>query len=154
MAAALYVVLAYMSWGVSPAAARIWDAPALDPALLKATALLLAELTIVTALALFFSTFSTPMLSAAMTFGLYVVGHFTDDLRNFADLVGSSPAARLVRGLSWALPNLAQFDVRADVVHGLPVAFGYIGLAYAYAAMYVAMLLAVSVLIFARRDFK
>jgi ABC-type transport system involved in multi-copper enzyme maturation permease subunit len=154
MAAALYVVLAYMSWGVSPAAARIWDAPALDPALLKATALLLAELTIVTAIALFFSTFSTPMLSAAMTFGLYVVGHFTNDLRNFADLVGSSPAARLVRGLSWALPNLAQFDVRADVVHGLPVAFGYMALAWLYAAVYVAMLLAISVLIFSRRDFR
>jgi ABC-type transport system involved in multi-copper enzyme maturation permease subunit len=154
MAGALYVVLAYMSWGVSPAAARIWDAPALDPALLKATTLLLAELTIVTAIALFFSTFSTPMLSAAMTFGLYVVGHFTNDLRNFADLVGSSAAARLARGLSWALPNLAQFDVRADVVHGVPVAAGYMGLACLYAVVYVAMLLAISVLVFSRRDFK
>jgi ABC-type transport system involved in multi-copper enzyme maturation permease subunit len=154
MAAALYVVLAYMSWGVSAEAARIWDAPALDPALLKAVALLLAELTIVTAIALFFSTFSTPMLSAALTFGLYVVGHFTNDLRNFADLLDAPAVARVSRGLSWALPNLAQFDVRADVVHGLPVSFGYMGLAGLYAAVYVAMLLTISVLIFSRRDFK
>ena len=94
------------------------------------------------------------MLSAAMTFGLYIVGHFTNDLRNFADLVDSPAAARLARGLSWALPNLAQFDVRADVLHGLPVSFGYMGLASLYAAVYVAMLLAISVLIFSRRDFK
>ena len=31
---------------------------------------------LVTAVALFFSTFSTPLLSAALTFGLYVIGHF------------------------------------------------------------------------------
>jgi ABC-type transport system involved in multi-copper enzyme maturation permease subunit len=143
-----------MSWGVSPAAARIWDAPALDPALLKATFLLLMELNVVTAIALFFSTFSTPMLSAALTFGLYIVGHFTNDLRNFADLLGSGVMAGLMRLLSWALPNLAQFDVRADVVHGQHVAAGYIGLASLYAAVYVTMLLTISVLIFSRRDFK
>ncbi|MBI3492712.1 MAG: ABC transporter permease [Acidobacteria bacterium] len=154
MAAALYLVLAYMAWGVSPQAARIWDAPALDPALLKAITLLLVELTVVTAIALFFSTFSTPLLSAALTFGFYIVGHFTNDLRNFADLVESRAATRLARGLSWVLPNLAQFDVRADVVHGQRVALGYMGIACAYAAVYVAMLLAISVLIFSRRDFK
>jgi len=154
MAAALYAVLAYMSWGVSAEAARIWDAPALDPALLKATFLLLVELTVITAIALFFSTFSTPMLSAALTVGMYLVGHFTNDLRNFADLLDSRAVAGFMRVLSWALPNLAQFDVRADVVHGQPVAFGYMGLASAYAAIYVAMLLMISVLIFSRRDFK
>src|SRR2546425_9453739 len=35
MAAALYAVLAYMSWGVAPEVAKVWDAPALDPALLE-----------------------------------------------------------------------------------------------------------------------
>ena len=69
MAAALYAVLAYMSWGVPPEQAAAWDAPALDPALLKAIGLILVELMLVTAIALFFSTFSTPMLSAALTFG-------------------------------------------------------------------------------------
>jgi ABC-type transport system involved in multi-copper enzyme maturation permease subunit len=154
MAVALYAVLAYMSWGVSPQAARAWDAPALDPALLKAIALLFVELTIVTAIALFFSTFSTPMLSAALTFGLYVVGHFTNDLRNFADLLGSPVAQWLARGLSWLLPNLAQFDVRADVVHGQLVPFGYMGLTVAYAIVYITILLAISVTVFSRRDFK
>ena len=36
MAVALYAVLAYMAWGVAPEAALAWDAPALDPAMLKA----------------------------------------------------------------------------------------------------------------------
>src|SRR5947209_9477619 len=57
MAAALYLVLAYMAWGVAPDAAKAWDAPALDPALLKAIGLIFVELMLVTAIAWFFSTF-------------------------------------------------------------------------------------------------
>ena len=154
MTASLYAVLAYMSWGVTPAAQSVWDAPALDPALLEAIGLILVELMLITAIALFFSTFSTPMLSAALTFGLYIVGHFTSDLRNFQDVVDSPAAARLARGLYWVLPNLAQFDVKAAVVHGQPVSAGYLAVTIAYAAVYIAMLLAVSALIFSRRDFK
>jgi len=72
------------------------------------------------------------MLSAALTFGLYVVGHFSADLRNFQQVVDSPLAARLARGLYWVLPNLAQFDIKADVVHGQPVAAGYVVLAITY----------------------
>jgi ABC-type transport system involved in multi-copper enzyme maturation permease subunit len=154
MAAALYVVLGYMSWGVSPEIQRAWGAPGLDPALLKAIGLILVELMLVTSIALFFSTFSSPMLSAACTFGLFIVGHFSGDLRNFQDVVDSPGAARLARGLYWVLPNLSPFDVKADVVHGIPVTARYMGLTIAYASLYIAMLLVISSLIFSRRDFK
>jgi ABC-type transport system involved in multi-copper enzyme maturation permease subunit len=154
MAGALYAVLIYMSWGVSADAQLAWDAPALDPALLKAVALILVELMLVTAMALFFSTFSTPMLSAAFTFGLFIAGHFSADLRNFDQVVDSPAAVRFARGLYWILPNLAQFDVKGRVVHGLPVSLGYMALAAAYAALYVSMLLAVAMFVFSRRDFK
>jgi len=83
MAAAQYAVLAYMRWGVPETVARAWEAPPLDPALLIAIGLILVELMLVTAIAVFFSTFSTSMLSAALTFGLFIVGHFSADLRNF-----------------------------------------------------------------------
>ncbi len=154
MAAALYVVLGYMSWGFAPEVQRAWDSPALDPALLKAVGLILVELMLVTSIAVFFSTFSTPILSAAFTFALFIVGHFSSDLRNFQDVVDSPGAARLARGLYWVLPNLAPFDVKADVVHGIPVPARYIGLTLAYAALYITMLLVISSFIFSRRDFK
>jgi ABC-type transport system involved in multi-copper enzyme maturation permease subunit len=154
MAAALYVVLGYMAWGV-PAPQRLaWDAPALDPAMLKAIVLIFVELMLVTAIALFFSTFSSPILSAAFTTALYIVGHFSSDLRNFRQVVASPAAATLARGLYWVLPNLAQFDVKADVVHGVHVPAGYMAIAVAYAAAYIGALLAVATLIFSRRDFK
>lgn len=154
MAAALYLVLGYMSWGISPDLARTWDAPALDPALLKAIGLILVELMLVTAIALFFSTFSTPILSAAFTFGLFIVGHFSADLRNFQDVVASPAAGRLARGLYWVLPNLAQFDIKADVVHGKVVPAAHVGVAVAYAVLYISMLLVISIAVFSRRDFK
>src|SRR5262249_34687690 len=154
MAAALYAMLAYMAWSVPAEVERAWDAPALDPAILKAIALILLELMIITATAVFFSTFSTPILSAALTFGLFIVGHFSADLRNFEQVVNSPATAKLARGLYWILPNLAQFDVKAQVVHAQPVTFGYIALASAYAAVYVGVLLVAAVAIFSRRDFK
>ena len=154
MAAALYLVLAYMAWGVAPDVARTWDAPATDPALLEAVALILVELMLVTAIAVFFSTFSTPILSAAFTFGFFIVGHFSGDLRSLQDVLQSPAAAALARGLYWILPNLSQFDVKSAVVHGQPVSAGYMGVAIAYGAVYIAMLLVVATVIFSRRDFK
>mgnify|MGYP003348862855 CR=1 FL=1 len=154
MALALYGVLAYMAWMAGPAAAAAWDAPALDPALLKAVALTFVELSIVTAIALFFSTFSTPMLSAAFTVGFFIAGRFSTDLRNFNDVVESPAVAMLAKGLYWILPNLGPFDIRAQVVHGQPVAAGYLLLTSAYGFIYIAALVIVSITIFARRDFK
>ena len=154
MTAALYLVLSYMAWMAGPDAAKAWDAPALDPAMLKAVGLTFVELAIVTAIALFFSTFSTPMLSAAFTFGLFVAGRFSADLRNFNDVVQAPAAAALARTLYWVLPNLSPFDVRAQVVHGLPVPAGYLAVTCAYGVLYIGALLVASVAVFSRRDFK
>ena len=154
MAIALYAVLAYMRWGVPPAVEGVWDAPALDPALLKAIYLIFVELMIVTAIALLFSTYSSPLLSAAFTFGLTIVGQYSPDLRNFQDVLDSPVAQAIARGLYWVLPNLTPFDVKARVVHGLPVTARYLASTTAYAALYIACLLVVSVIVFSRRDFK
>lgn len=154
MAAALYMVLVYMSWGVPLDVQRAWDTPALDPILLKAVILIFIELMVATAIALCFSTFSTPILSAALTFGFVIAGHFSADLRNFDQVVESRAAARVARGLYWVLPNLSQFDVKTQVVHGQAVPVGYMMMVTAYGLLYIAMLLAVAMFVFSRRDFK
>ena len=154
MAAALYAVLAYMNWSFPEPVRQAWEAPALDPALLTAFLLILAQLLVMTAVALFFSTFSSPMLSAVFTFGLFVVCHFNADLKNFEAVVASRPVAWLARTLYYVLPNLAPFDIKSQVVHGQPVAAGYVGLTLLYAAVYTATLLGAASLIFARRDLK
>jgi len=154
MSTALAVVLGVMSSFEDPIARTAWEAPAIDPRMLKAIWLTFAELSIVTAIALFFSTFSTPLLSAAFTFGLFVAGRFSADLRNFNQVVESPAAAALARGLYWILPNLAPFDVRSQVVHAQPVPMGYLAITTGYAIIYIAALLIASLVIFSRRDFK
>ncbi|HEY7290907.1 MAG TPA: ABC transporter permease [Vicinamibacterales bacterium] len=154
MTAALYLVLAYMRWGIDPVIERAWDAPALDPRLLQAIALIFVELLFVTGIALFFSSFSTPLLSAALTFGVVIVGHFSADLRNFQDVIDAPAAQMVARGVYWLLPNLAQFDIKSQVVHGQTVPAAYLALSTGYALLYVMMLLLVACYVFSRRDFK
>jgi ABC-type transport system involved in multi-copper enzyme maturation permease subunit len=154
MTAALYAVLAVYSWTASANARAAWEAPAVDPALLKAALLILVELAVVTALALLFSTFSGPVLSAAFTAGLAIAGHFNADLKNFETAIDSQPLIWLTHVLYYVLPNLASFDVKTQVVHALPVTVGYIVWSIAYAGVYITALLLLAMLIFARRDFK
>jgi ABC-type transport system involved in multi-copper enzyme maturation permease subunit len=154
MTAALYLVLGYMAWMASPEMAAAWERPALDPHLLKAIVLTFMELSLVTAIAVFFSTFSTPILSATFTFGLFLAGRFSADLRNFQQVVDAPLTAAALRSLYWILPNLAPFDVRAQVVHGVPVGAGYLALMIAYGCLYSGALVMAAALIFSRRDFK
>ena len=154
MAAVWYAVLAFMSHGVPQDIVRSWDAPATDPRMLIAVALIFEQLLLVVALAVFFSTFCEPLWAAVFTLGLYVAGHFCAELRGFDAIVGDSPLRYLTTGLSYILPNMAMFDVKSAVVHGQVVPVGYVATATAYAASFVLVLVTAAVRIFSRRDFK
>ena len=153
MTAAFYGVLFYMKT-VNPAVEAAALTPTLDPRLMVAIALILSELMVVTALALFFSTFSSPLLATVLTLGLWVAGHFNADLRNFESVIDNAAVAWIARVSYYVLPNLAPFDVKAEVVHGIPVTLRHVGLTLAYAAIYTGVLLTAAVAIFRRRDFK
>jgi Cu-processing system permease protein len=154
MAAALYAVLGAMAWLSPPAVVAALDAPPLDPRMLVAIGLIFVQLALVTALALFFSTFSSPILSAVFTLGLYIVGQFNADLKHFEQVVESPVAVWMARILYYLLPNLAPFDIKALVVHGQPVSAGYVAITLAYGVIYIGFVLSAAMLVFARRDFK
>jgi Cu-processing system permease protein len=155
MTAAYYGVLLYMAYTVSPGTLKASATPPLDPRLLIAVVMIACELALVTAVALFWSTFSSSaLLSAALTAGLYVAGQFGADLNNLGEIVESPAAATLGRALYYILPNFALFDVKAEVVHGVAIEPSRLLLAAGYGAGYVALLLVTAVLIFSRRDFK
>lgn len=155
MTLAYYAVLAYMGRVLPESDLAAAPRPAVDPMLLAAIGMILCELALVTAVALFCSTFSSSaLLSAGLTFGLYVVGQFGADLRNLEQFVDSPALATVGRGLYYVLPNFAAFDVKAQVVHGVPVEGSYLAVTTAYAAVYVVLLLVAAVMVFSRRDFK
>ena len=154
MTVAYYAVLWYAGQTLSSLDLRALGTPPTDPQLLIAIVLIFAELTLITALALFFSTFAGPLTAILFTLGLWIAGHFNADLRQFEEVVDSPVAAWIARGAYYLLPNLAPFNVKAEVVHGVPVTASHVGLTLAYAAVYIGILLFAAVLVFRRRDFK
>src|SRR4030095_14671697 len=154
MALAYYAVLALLGWLTPASAKQAWEASATDPRLLTAFVLIGVELMLVTALALFFSTFSSTFLSAALTLAVYVIGHFSDDLRTLESF-GATPAlAMLARGLYYVFPNLSPLNITAAVVHGQAVSVQHMLLATGSIGLYVAVLLGALTLVFEPRDFK
>lgn len=154
MCLALYLVLLYQDRTATDALRASWPAPAVDPRLLVAITLIFAELMVITAVALFFSTFSSPLLSMLLTLGLWVAGHFNTDLRQFEQVVDTPVVAWLARGAYYLLPNLAPFNVRAEIVHGVAVSGSHVLLTLAYAAVYIAAVLLAAMAVFRKRDFK
>jgi len=154
MCVALYLVLLYQQLTVPAAQQRTWPAPALDPHLLIAVLLIFAELTIVTAIALFFSTFAGPITAVLLTLALWIVGRFNADLRQFEEVMDAPAAVYLAKTLYYVLPNLAPFDVKAEVVHGVPVSGSQVALTLAYAVVYVSIVVLAAIAVFRRRDFK
>lgn len=154
MTIALYTVLFFLARGVPPNIQAVWDSPAMDPAMLKAILLIFVDLALVTALATFFSSYSSPMLSAIFTLALYGIGQFSADLQHFDSIVESPAVAFIGKACYYVLPAFGRFDVKLAVVHGLPVPFGYVVASTAYGAAYIAALMFGAIVIFSRRDFK
>jgi ABC-type transport system involved in multi-copper enzyme maturation permease subunit len=156
MTIALYLVLAYLDWHATTRERAAWDAAATDPRLLLAVAMIAAELALLTAVALFFSSFSSSaLLSILFTVGIYLTGVFSADLRGFGDMVDVPPVVgSFVAALGWIVPAFGAFDIKSDVVHGIRQAPGLIAMTLGYGAMYVAGLLAATITVFARREFR
>lgn len=130
-----------------------WVDGAVSPSLLKAVGFTYLELMVVTAVALFFSTFSTPIISAVFAFLLYAVGHLSGDLK----LLGQNLPTQLGKGfclfLYYLLPNLENFNIRGQVVYNQPVTLRYTSFVLGYCLLYTLIVLAIATLIFRRREF-
>ena len=138
------VSLALLYVGGSGLAFSIWGA----------IFLIFLELAILTAVAILFSSFSSPALSALLAFFVFVIGHFSASLRDFAANIGSQSAKILFGAIYYLLPNLSFYTYATNAAHGdVPPPAMLIG-AVLYTVFYAAILLAITILIFSRRNFK
>lgn len=119
-----------------------------------ALALIGAEVAVVVAVALFFSSFTTPMLASLFTAGLWVIGQLSRDLRALGAQSDSEGVRNATAALYRALPDFQAFDLGAHAARGLAIAASDVWLPLAYATGYAVLVLTVATWIFERRDFR
>jgi ABC-type transport system involved in multi-copper enzyme maturation permease subunit len=124
-----------------------------DGWLLVALYFIILQFLIITALALLFSSFSSPLLSAVLAFALFVIGCFAEDLRGFADMT-QGITRWLTTAAAYLVPNFSALNVISSVAHQQPVSGQLIVYNTAYALIYAAMALSGAVLVFERRNLK
>jgi len=143
-----FLLLLMMLYGVST------DSQPFNFGLLAAIFLIFLELGVIAAVALLFSSFSTPFLSGMFTLAIYIIGHLTDDLRRLGELSGNLALEKVTTVIYYLLPNLENFNIKGEVVYQIPVAPGRILLGSLYGLLYISILIVFSSTLFQRRDFK
>jgi len=143
MAMGVFGALLYVAHGLSVA----------DASILAALYFIVLEFLIICAVALLFSSFSSPLLSAVFAFSLFVIGSFADDLRGFATMTHG-----LIRwvatGAAYLVPNFSALNVISAVAHQQQIGWQLILQNTLYALLYAVMALSGAVLIFDRRNLK
>ena len=125
-----------------------------SPGLGYAVLLILVELTVMTGVAILFSTFSTPTLSAMFTLGVWIIGRLSSDLMALAARSESAVVRVVTAVVHYVLPNLEKFDLKDEVVYRMPIDPAYVAGAVLYGAVYILFLMLLSAAIFQRREFK
>lgn len=142
MLAALYVGVVAMFGG------------GLRPSLLVAVLLVAMEATVMTAVAVMFSSVASPMLSALFTVLVYVGGNMAGDLKMLSKQVGSPVVDVLMDVFTVLLPALQTFHVRNNLLSEVPVPAAQVAYAAEYTLFYVVAVLIVTTVAFSRRDFE
>lgn len=144
MTAGFYLALIYQKRGLS------LD----DLAAIATIYFILLQLAMVVSLAVFFSTISTPILSAVFTFSVYVIGHLLGEMRWLGQASGSGIVQGVTSALYYLLPNFSNFDFITQTAHGEKISGGLLVSNSLYALLYVTVLISASVLIFEDRELK
>lgn len=150
LALTLLVEVGALSAGLVLLLALEGEAP--DQLLLKALYLYMLEVLLVAALAIFFASFSSPYLSGFFTLGLFAVGRSLPALDSLAEKMDARLAHLLLKGLFYALPDLADFNLGTRAVNGVDIPAADVVVLTLYGIGYLVLLLVIAAVIFSRRD--
>ncbi len=121
--------------------------------ILGAVFLIYIELCLITAVAILFSCFSTPILSSIYTLSFYLIGHLSWGLETLIKKIKSGLGKGLAQVLYTILPNLENFNIKTEIVHHLPIPSELYLFAFLYGFCYSVFVLFLAMLVFRRRDF-
>jgi ABC-type transport system involved in multi-copper enzyme maturation permease subunit len=113
------------------------------------------EVLVLAAVALLFSSFSTPFLTGAFTMGVWLLGRSADDMATMKSKQLAAPIRKLLHVLAEIVPNLHLYMPGRSLLAGQGKIglWLYVGQVTAYGLLYAALLLFFAAMIFRRRDF-
>ncbi|MCU0303338.1 MAG: ABC transporter permease [Thermoanaerobaculales bacterium] len=123
-----------------------------DPRLLIATAMIGVEMAVLVAFATLFSVLTKPILGSIFTLSVFVVGHVSQDLWLLTRHLPESVGRTVVSALYYVVPNLERFNLKTEVVHGLPIPPEAIVWALVYGIFFTILVLTLACLRFGTRD--
>jgi ABC-type transport system involved in multi-copper enzyme maturation permease subunit len=121
--------------------------------LLKAIVLFFFELLIIIAVAILFSTFTTPILSSVFTLAIYFMGQLTPNLLLLREKVGGIIGRTILLLLYYLLPNLQNLNIKNEIVHNIAINNQFIFFAIAYSLTYSTVIMLLAILLFQKKDF-
>jgi ABC-type transport system involved in multi-copper enzyme maturation permease subunit len=125
----------------------------LRPAVFAAIYLSALEVAVMCAVVIFFSTFTTPILTSFFALCLFAAGSLSNDLRIFAERFGGSFMKAVMEVVYYILPNLKVFNLRHEAVHYLPFRMRDLLMATGYCTVYCIIFLYFAYLVFRKREF-
>jgi ABC-type transport system involved in multi-copper enzyme maturation permease subunit len=114
---------------------------------------LLIELALLIAVAILFGVFTSSILATLLSFGVYLMGHFSQDLVELGKLSKNESIEAFTTSLYLILPDLSRLDLKNEAVYGLlPNTSDLIGHGL-YGLLYTTLLLVIAITIFAQKEF-
>ena len=123
-------------------------------AILPAIGLILLETGLIIAWAIFFSTLTSSLLSSILTFLVYIMGHMAPDIMLYVKLHPEAAINPVLKVIFAVIPNLENFNIKSAVVGYMPLPENAVLYAVLYGIAYTGIMLALSALIFRRKDLK
>jgi ABC-type transport system involved in multi-copper enzyme maturation permease subunit len=114
---------------------------------------LFLELCLMVAAALMFGVFTSSILATLLTFSLYLVGHLSETMVKLAGVTKNPSFQKFTDYLYLFLPDLSRLNLKNDAVYGVLPPLDTLLANAGYALLYTSALLAVTILIFSRREF-
>ncbi|MFK7985389.1 MAG: ABC transporter permease subunit [Sandaracinaceae bacterium] len=126
-------------------------------AVMAALLLTVGEVLVLSAVALLFSSFSTPFLTGVLTLGVWIVGRSADEMAEMNSQTIPASVREGLHALAHVVPNFHLFVPGQHALSGeVPLPDGlptYLATTMGYAVGYAAVSLLLASLIFRRRDF-
>ena len=114
---------------------------------------LLLELALLIAVAMVFGVFTSSILATLLSFGVYLMGHFSQDLVELGKISKNQSIENLTNSLYVILPDLSRLDLKNEAVYGLLPNNTELLTHALYGVLYTILLLLIAMMVFAQKEF-